>query len=169
MKLLIVIFFVSNLTLAKERHVQHKHSAHAHGVGTLGIAFEGYKGTIEFEIPSDSIIGFEHIAKSKKDQKKKDESLAKLEANLSDMIKFESLLNCRFTKQKIEVVAESDSHSEVVALFNVICEKSPLNTKLVFNFQKYFPKISNLNVQVIIDNLQKAVKINKTVTELLLQ
>ncbi len=52
--LVLSLFF--GLTLhAKKTHRQH--SVHKHGAGTLGIAFDGKNGKLEFKIPSDSIFG----------------------------------------------------------------------------------------------------------------
>lgn len=156
-------------TIFASAYEHREHGAHSHGAGTLGIAFDGLKGKIDFKIPSDSIFGFEYVAKSDKDKKKRDEGLSKLETKISEMIVFESALNCRITKDKIEVVAESPKHSDTVASYNVNCDKSPIGTELNFNFQKQFPKIKDLDVQVIADNVQKSVEANKNNTKLLLK
>lgn len=146
-----------------------QHSAHAHGLGTLGIAFEGSKGNVEFKIPGESIFGFEHEAKSSKDKKQKSDALAKLENKISEMLVFDPALNCKITKNKIEIIAESDKHSNIMAMYSVVCSKSPLGTEIIFNFQKQFPKIKDLDVQVIIDNLQKSIEVKKNDTKLFLK
>ncbi len=38
--------------------------AHQHGHGTLNIAFEGNRITMELEVPGHDIVGFEHEAKT---------------------------------------------------------------------------------------------------------
>lgn len=150
-------------------HEHREHGAHSHGAGTLGIAFDGLKGKIDFKIPSDSIFGFEYVAKSDKDKKKRDEGLSKLETKISEMLVFEPALNCKITKDKIEVVAESPKHSDTVASYNVTCDKSPVGTELTFNFQKQFPKIKDLDVQIVADNVQKSIEANKNNTKLFLK
>lgn len=169
MKLLVTVLFLSFVVQAHENNKHREHGSHAHGVGNLGIAFEGAKGRIDFKIPSESIFGFEYVAKSDKDKKKRDEGLLLLETKISDMVVFDSALNCKITKDKIEVVAESSKHSSAVASYNVTCEKSPVGTEIVFNFQKQFPKIKDLEVQVIADNMQKSVEAAKNNTKLLLK
>lgn len=169
MKLLLAFIFLSFAVSAGEKHTHREHSAHAHGAGNLGIAFEGAKGQIDFKIPSESIFGFEYVAKSEKDKKKRDEGLIKLETKISEMVVFDSSLNCKITKDKIEVVAESIKHSNAVAAYNVVCDKSPVGTEITFNFQKQFPKIKDLEVQVIADNVQKSVEVEKNNTKLLLK
>ncbi len=171
MKFLAIIFLVLASVFAKSKeHPPHReHQAHVHGAGRLGIAFEGTKGRIDFKIPSDSIFGFEYAAKTRGDKKKRDEALRALDIKISEMIVFESGLGCKISKEKIEVVAESAKHSETVASFYVVCEKSPLGTEITFNFQKFFPNITDLDVEVVTDNLQKSVEAKKDNTKLILK
>lgn len=166
----IIIFALSAVfavtTLAKEKH--REHGAHQHGAGTLGIAFEEKKGKLDFKIPSDSIVGFEYTPKTEKDKATKKTQLEKLENNISEMVVFDPTLNCKITKEKIEVVKDQEEskethseHSDTFAQFNVLCEKSLTGTKIVFNFQKYFPKIQDLDVQILVGDLQKSVEAKK--------
>jgi hypothetical protein len=174
-----IVLFISLLSLsafAKEKEktaVHRQHGAHQHGAGTLGVAFEGAKGRLEFKIPSDSIVGFEYTPKTDKDKKTKTDQLAKLEKNIADMVVFDAGLKCVITKDKVEVVkdeAESKEahaeHSDTFATFDVLCAKSPEGSKIVFNFQKYFPKIQDLDVQIIAGNIQKSVEAKKNNTSI---
>lgn len=168
--ILIVSAVVSTQVLAKGK-VHREHGAHQHGAGTLGIAFEDAKGRLEFKIPSESIFGFEYAAKSEKDKKAKETQLAKLENNIAEMVSFDASLKCQIIKDKIEVVKDEKEsaeahaeHSDTTATFNVSCEKSPVGTKIVFNFQKHFPKIHDLDVQIIAGNVQKSVEAKKNGT-----
>jgi hypothetical protein len=51
-----------------------------------------------------------------------------------------------------------------VAMFDVTCLKSPAGSKITFNFQKIFPKINDLDVQILVGDLQKAVEAKKNGT-----
>jgi hypothetical protein len=157
--------FISTLTFAK---VHREHAAHKHGSGTMGIAFDGATGQLDFKIPSESIFGFEHEAKSEKDKKAKTEGLEKLETKITELVVFDPTLNCKFAKNKLEVVpeAEHSGHSETIANFTVTCDKSPVGSKMTFNFQKYFPRIKDLDVQVLAGDLQKTVEAKKNGTTL---
>lgn len=163
MKYLLLTLFVFAQT-PKHR----EHSAHAHGSGKLGIAFDNNKGSVDFHIPAESIIGFEHTAKKEKDKKTKADQLSLLENKISEMLVFEKSLNCQISKEKVEVSSEGE-HSDVQANFNIICEKSPKGTSVVFNFQKYFKKIKDLDVQILVDDLQKSFEANKTGSSILLK
>lgn len=179
--LLFLTILISLSAQAHKKHSHREHGAHKHGAGSLGIAFEGAQGKIDFKIPSESIFGFEHEAKTEKDKSAVNDGLAKLDSKFSEMLVFDAALKCVITKDKIAVVAEKNSdkkthkhaehsaHSDVLASYNVVCEKSPLGTELIFNFQQQFPKIKDLDVQVIVDNVQKSVKANKSNTKLALK
>ncbi len=169
---LLTIFLMTSLVFvanAKEQKSHREHGAHAHGAGSLGMAFEGTTGRIDFKMPGESVIGFEYVAKSAKDKSKRDAALLILEKSIAEMIVFESSLNCRFTKEKIEIIAESAKHSSVAASFKIDCAKSPVGTEIVFNFQKQFPKIKDLDVEVVADTVQKSVEVKKNNTKLLLK
>ena len=171
MKLLSILVMASLVSVAnaKEHKGHREHGAHAHGTGSLGIAFEGSNGRIDFKIPSESIIGFEYTAKSEKDKSKRDAALLLLEKSISEMIVFDASLNCKFDKEKIEIISESEKHSNLVAGFKVACLKSPVGTEIVFYFQKQFPKIKDLVVEAIVDNVQKSAKAKKNNTRLVLK
>lgn len=176
---LVILVFIFNVSLqAKEKH--RKQAAHVHGAGTLGIAFEQAKGTLQLQIPSESIFGFEHAAKSESDQKAMSEGLQKLEMKISELVTFDSTLKCQISKDKIEVVKEKEDkgehknghhgeHSEVVASFTVNCGKSPVGSKLTFNFQKYFPRIKDLDVTFLAENIQTSAEVKKAGTVLVLE
>lgn len=177
MKLVILGFglLLCLTSFAKEKH--REHGAHVHGAGTLGIAFDEAKGTLEFKIPSESIFGFEYTPTKEKDKKAMKDGLEKLETKISEMVVFDSSLNCLITKEKLEVVKEKHDgedadhdkkqdehhggHSETVAIFLVKCDKSPVGTRIVFNFQKFFPRIKDLDIQVLAGAVQKSVEAKK--------
>ncbi|HEY8270649.1 MAG TPA: DUF2796 domain-containing protein, partial [Pseudobdellovibrionaceae bacterium] len=123
--LIFAALLLSLSTPAAENHKHREHRAHLHGSAELSLGFDGIQGKIEFKSPSDSIIGFEHMAKSSADKKIKDEALKKFETKISEIISFDRSLKCQITKDKIEIVAESDTHSDTTATFTAKCEKSP--------------------------------------------
>ena len=165
------LFLCLLASLSSQAKVHREHGAHQHGAGTLGIAFENLQGKIDFKIPSDSIIGFEYSPKSDKDKKVKSTQLALLENKISEMIQFSEDTGCKITKEKIEAVkdeAESKEfhaeHSDVVASFTVNCTKTLVGSRITFNFQKYFPHINDIDVQVIAGDLQKSIEAKKAGT-----
>lgn len=160
--------FLACSVYAAEKHEHREHGAHVHGAAALSIAFDGAQGKIEFKSPSESLFGFEHAAKSDADKKAMDEAFKKFESNIADMISFEKNLACQFSKDKIEVVFEGKNHSDTTAAFSIKCAKSPVGSKLVFNIQKQFPKLKDVDAQIIADTVQKSAEIrsNGTTVEL---
>ena len=65
--LILVCISVSFNVLAESSRQK---DSHEHGAAILKMALEGEKLQIEFEVPSESLIGFEHFPKSQSDRDK---------------------------------------------------------------------------------------------------
>ncbi|GIL18841.1 MAG: hypothetical protein BroJett040_25920 [Oligoflexia bacterium] len=133
---------------------------HEHGHGQVAIAFEGGHGMISLDTPAESILGFEHQAKSEKDKKAETDAFSKLEKSIGEMIVFAPALKCQFLKDKIERKIQGN-HSDIEASFHVQCEKSPMGTPISFSFQKVFPKLRDVKVQFIAEKVQKSLDVKK--------
>ena len=84
--LVLVCVFVSFDISAQ---VARQKDSHEHGAAKLMMAMEGKKLQIEFEVPSESLIGFEHLPKSQSNRKNFYEAIK----NLSDPFKLFSMPN----------------------------------------------------------------------------
>ena len=84
--LVLVCVFVSFDILAQ---VARQKDSHEHGAAKLMMAMEGKKLQVEFEVPSESLIGFEHLPKSQSNRKNFNEAIK----NLSDPSKLFSMPN----------------------------------------------------------------------------
>ena len=92
---------------AVARAAEKRHSeAHVHGVAEINIAVEGSKADIEFRAPAESVMGFEHEAKSESDKKKRDAALRTLQNKMNQMVLFDPKLSCKFSEPKTTVVEE---------------------------------------------------------------
>lgn len=165
-KLFLLTFCLSVFSFAKAEH--REHGAHVHGAATLGIAFDDIIGKIEFRSPADSIYGFEHKAKTEKQKQQQASGLKTLETRISEMVIFDIALSCVWKKEKIEVITEGRNHSDVQAIWSVTCAKSPVGSKIIFNVQKYLPKVQDLDVEALVGGVQASTeaKKNGTVLEL---
>jgi hypothetical protein len=141
--------------------------AHEHGRGTLNIAVEGNKVSMELEVPGMDILGFEHAAKSRKDKTTLEKAQQKLSAPLS-LFKLPVSAGCQVTEAKVEVetgehdhanlekqgdAAKSSEkeqhHSEFHNQYSVECT-SPANiTGIEFGYFNAFPGAEKLEVNVI--------------------
>lgn len=151
---------------AKEVHREHK--AHVHGAVKIDIAFEKAEGEIVFDGAADSIIGFEHVAKTAADKKVQKDAFEKFEKNVAQIFQFDASLGCIFKTVKMEVDAE-DQHSDVEAKFAVVCKNSPEGTTLRFNIAEVFPKVRKAEVQFISENVQRSLSIQSFPTSLKIQ
>src|SRR5215470_12370198 len=84
---------------------------HEHGRGTLNIAVEGNKISMEFEVPGMVIVGFEHAAKTPEDKTTLEKAKQKLSAPLS-LFRLPASAGCRVTEAKIEVEAGEHDHAD---------------------------------------------------------
>lgn len=170
---LFVVLCVPAMAREKHHHGHHhsrSHGAHQHGVGELSLAFEGTSGKLELRAPSESFWGFEHEAKTAAQKKAVSEAKAKLERELAGMVKLDPSLNCVFQKGEIRESRErkNSGHSEIEVRSTVECEKSPLGSKLSMGFTGIFPKLKTVQATLLVDSLQKSVKVTdaETVVEL---
>lgn len=150
--------------------------AHVHGVGQINIVVEGKQATVEFLAPAEGIYGFEHAARTKAEQAKRDAALARLQEKISTMVVFEADRGCQFAMKNMAVVADvehepapgkgkaqkkSGEHSEVHAEFTVTCEKPLAGSQVRFGVSKVFPTIKTVHVQALSDARQTGVEVTR--------
>lgn len=136
-----------------------EHKAHVHGAAKMAIAFDGLTGKITLELASEGIYGFEYAPKKEADKKKQQDGLKKLETSISEMVAMAPDLKCVFTKEKVEVDQhEGGKHSDIDASFNIKCEKDPADSIITFNVQKYFPRLKDVDIQILAGDVQKSVE-----------
>jgi Protein of unknown function (DUF2796) len=159
--IIVLSLVVFNFSLAK-KHAHRHHEAHVHGAATLAIAFDQQQGKsegkVEFKAASHGILGFEHEAKSKKDQETLKKAISQFEKNISQMIQFEPGAACVFTQEKIEMQNDKSKHSNFVANFNVSCQKDISQTKVILDFT-FFKDLNDIETTFLIKDLQKSVEV----------
>ncbi len=95
------LLFISLFANAQDKkHREHK--AHSHGHAELSIAFDSLVGQLEFKSPAESIVGFEHQAKSDKDKQKLTTAKVDFETNIAKYVQFDSNLGCKFEKNLLK-------------------------------------------------------------------
>lgn len=141
--------------------VHREHKAHDHGAGQIGVAFDGTDGKIDFDIPAESIVGFEYEPTKLADKKKLADSLQLLRSKINDLIVFDRNSKCEITAQSVELERSEAKHSDVEAQYSVKCLQSPLGSTITFKLHSQFKRIKKLQVQVVVDTLQKSASISK--------
>ena len=141
---------------------QRSHKTHEHGHAKLNIAFETTTGapvgSVELESPADSIIGFEYAAKTPVDKAKQEKALATLKSRFGEMVILPT--GCNMTPAKVEVHLDGQ-HAEVHAEFNVKCAVAIAGKSISFGFSKVFPKIDEVEVQLLAGSQQAKLEVQK--------
>jgi Protein of unknown function (DUF2796) len=144
--------------------------AHEHGRGTLNIAVEGNKVTMELEAPGVDIVGFEHAAKTSREKAAVEKAKVQLAAPLT-LFALPASAACRVTEAKVEVEignhdhgakakgqppksadkggGKSEGHSEFHVEYALECAAPANLTTIEFGYFRAFAGAQKLDVNVI--------------------
>jgi hypothetical protein len=157
-----------------------RHEAHVHGIAEISIAITGSK--VEFRAPAESVIGFEHEAKSESDKKQRDVALRTVQTKMNQMLIFDPKLGCKFSEVKTAVVEDrgepgnaapgkeahehknqkkTGEHREVHTNVSLTCDKPLSGSRAMLGVYKTFPAIHETKVQVLGDIQQSGATIKK--------
>ena len=142
--IVLVSLFVSFDILAQ---VARQKDSHEHGAAKLMMVMEGEKLQVEFEVPSESLIGFEHFPKSQSNRKNFNESIKILSdpSKLFSMpIKAECLLVGMNVSQSLFSNEEEHGHDE--------SEKSEIHSEFESNYYwncQHLDEIDSIGTQLM--------------------
>ena len=156
--LVLVCVFVSFDILAQ---VARQKDSHEHGAAKLMMAMEGKKLQVEFEVPSESLIGFEHLPKSQSNRKNFNEAIK----NLSDPSKLFSMPNkaeCLLVGMNVsqslfyneedhghDESEKSEIHSEFKSNYYWNCQHLDEIDSIGTELMSFFPRIEEIRVNWI--------------------
>lgn len=144
-------------------HAQERREAgpHQHGHGTLNIAIEGSRVSMELEVPGNDIVGFEHAAKTKLQRAAMDKAKGQLGAPLS-LFRLPSSAGCAVKEATVKVESGSKpdakkaghkhddhGHSEFHAEYTLECGTIANLTSIEFPYFSMFKSAEELEVSVI--------------------
>lgn len=167
----VVVFGALAINPAAAQTPHRELGPHEHGRGTLNIAVEGNKVTMELEVPGMDIVGFEHEAKTRKDKATLEKAKQKLMTPLS-LFKLPASAGCRVAEAKVEVeigehdhdhgaketkdgegakgsVKEEHHHSEFHNQYSLECGSAASITAIEFGYFSAFAGAEKLDVNVI--------------------
>jgi hypothetical protein len=157
MKVLALLLTAAVWLPAQPKQEKRSAGAHEHGAGKLDIAMEGLTGKVVWEIPMESLTGFEHEARSAADKKKVAEAKTTIRAKLSQMILLPPAAACAIAVTGVEV-EQHGNHSEMHTQGTIVCKK-PLTGDVTFAFGKFFSGIHVIKVQFVSDTVQTGAEI----------
>jgi len=158
-----VLFF--SITMASctafaeaKKEQSHEHQAHSHGNGTLELVIDGNTVKGKFEIPMESLLGFENLPKNTA-QKKAVADLQTATASADNFVKLPAAAACT----QVAVTAESDmfkgkksEHSDLDYSFEFLC-KNPFELKSIeFLVMSKSAKFKKLKVDMVTPKGQKS-------------
>ena len=136
----------TSAALAQHREL----GSHEHGLGTLNIALEGLRLSMEFEAPGADIVGFEHPAKTRQQKTAVEKAKKQLSAPQA-LFQFPPSAGCVLEKAEVDIESEGHAkdhagktasaehgHSAFKAQYAFDC-KSPANiTSIEFGYFQIF-------------------------------
>ena len=166
--IVLVSLFVSFDILAQ---VARQKDSHEHGAAKLMMVMEGEKLQVEFEVPSESLIGFEHFPKSQSNRKNFNEAIKILSdpSKLFSMpIKAECLLVGMNVSQSLfsneeehghDESEKSEIHSEFESNYYWNCQHLDEIDSIGTQLMTFFPRIEEIRVNWISNNGQGSLEL----------
>ena len=155
----LLAFVVSAAWAQSKPHAHHK--AHAHGQGELELAIEQGRLQGTLRVPMESLLGFEHAPKTDA-QRAQVAALRKLLEDPSNVVAPPVAAACQVTK----VVAQSSmftgavkgGHSELDYVFGWDCVKPDQLTSLGLPVFASHKRLKQLEVSLVVDGRQSALR-----------
>ncbi len=166
--IVLVSLFVSFDILAQ---VARQKDSHEHGAAKLMMVMEGEKLQVEFEVPSESLIGFEHFPKSQSNRENFNEAIKILSdpSKLFSMpIKAECLLVGMNVSQSLfsneeehghDESEKSEIHSEFESNYYWNCQHLDEIDSIGTQLMSFFPRIEEIRVNWISNNGQGSLEL----------
>jgi hypothetical protein len=149
---LTLAFGLGMITGLPSAFAQHREAgAHEHGRGTLNVAVEGKRVTMELEVPGADIVGFEHAAKTSQQKAALEKGKAQLLAPQA-LFKLPAAAGCAVSAANVEVEAGGQpkgEHSEFHAQYAFDCQTPASLTSIEFDYFRAFTRAKRLEVSVI--------------------
>ena len=152
-KIALLIAISHGVVLAADKDVDgaHVYRAHTHGNGTLELAIDGNSVKGKFEIPMESLLGFENLPKNA-DQKRAVSTLQDASKKIDNFIKLPSQAGCvqkRTVAEADMFLGKKSDHSDLDLTFEFECKKpteiNQINLVIFTNYQK----LKSLKVDVL--------------------
>jgi len=127
---------------------EHALGAHEHGSVKLALAVEGMTMDVDFDGPSESLIGYEHAPKSDKDKAIMNSAKNLWEKKLLSIISPNAGLGCKISESSFKQEIEG-THADIEAKAKISCAKNLTGTEVKISLIKAFPHIKKLKVEVL--------------------
>ena len=157
MKTLSLLLTLAAVLAGQAKKEKRSAGAHEHGAAKLDIAMEGRKGKLVWEVPLESLTGFEYEPKSAADKGKLATAQATIRASLKDMVVLPAAAGCAIQVGELELERHGN-HAEMHTHASIECRQAPAG-EVSFAFGKYFPGIHKTAVQYVSEAVQTGASI----------
>ena len=165
-------FGVGIMAGAASASAQHRElGAHEHGRGTLNVALEGNRLSMELEVPGVDIVGFEHTAKTRPQKAAVEKAKKQLLAPQS-LFKLSGSAGCTVSAASVELedgdhggtkkAGEEHGHSEFHAQYTFDCQTPASLTSIEFDYFRAFAGAQRLDVNVITPKGQTKFEVSRS-------
>ena len=166
--IVLVCLFVSFDILAQ---VARQKDSHEHGAAIIKMVMEEERLQVEFEVPSESLIGFEHFPKSQSNRENFNEAIKILSDPsklFSKPIKAECLLVGMNVSQSLfsneeehghDESEKSEIHSEFKSKYSWNCQHLDEIDSIGTQLMSFFPRIEEIRVNWISNNGQGSLEL----------
>jgi hypothetical protein len=151
---------------AQAQRVKREVRGHQHGASTLNIALEGQTVTMELSAPANDIVGFETRPQTEKQKAAVQQATATLRDPLK-LFTFSPAAGCTVASATVELKFEDAAsatevgHSEFEGRYSLSCTNIATVSDLEFQYFKMFPKVHEVEVQVISAKGQKSFEVKR--------
>jgi hypothetical protein len=152
---LFVWAIVGGLTLAsaadKSAPSDHAHAAHSHGLGQLELVVQGGTVKASFEIPMESLLGFEHLPRTP-EQKKAMADLQAATAQASYFITLPAAADCQPKSLQVNAdmfKGQKSEHSDLDAELEFSCSQPSALKQMEIPLFKKHSRLSALKVDMV--------------------
>ncbi|MGI9357209.1 MAG: DUF2796 domain-containing protein [Rhizobiaceae bacterium] len=141
--------FAALFTFIGSLHAEEKREldSHEHGHVTLQIAIEKNQMNIAFEAPGESIVGFEHAAKTD-DQKAKVEAAREQLSDSAALFVLPPEAGCEVTSADVQLHQEGN-HNAFEASYAFTCSNTAILNALETRLFALYPAIEEIDVDYI--------------------
>ena len=146
---------------------------HVHGFALVNLALESpQKGEVDFDIPGDSVFGFEHVAKSDAERATVEKQLKLLRDGAPGIILFPPELKCTVMEQRAEIEKKkhgptetiegnspnpallrkdelASKHEDVSGGYTFSCEKPVGGANVTLGIFKILPRLKKVSFQAL--------------------
>lgn len=150
------------------------HHAHVHGAAKVTLALETYlTGTIDLDVPAESIYGFEHKASTKADKEAQEKGFKPLKNNPYSIVRLPSDCEVKMIKVETEKAEAEEKpepgeeehhgeHADINASYSLKCTNSLAGAKIWVGMFDVFSRVKSVSLQVLTPHGQSEQKITSS-------